>query len=155
MAGKSHVGKAGQLATMAEFLLRGYNVAMSEVDTGDDICVVHDREGQLWRIQVKTAVGKGRGYGYSGKFAVSWDQLTIKKKPDLFYVFALRAGKRWDFVLIQRMELYRLQKRRRIAVRSRDKLIFTLRFSATDVRCAGVNLQLYRDRWDPWPIIAD
>ena len=37
MAGTSHIGKAGHLAAMAEFLLRGYNVAMPEVDVGDDI----------------------------------------------------------------------------------------------------------------------
>jgi hypothetical protein len=155
MAGKSHVGKAGQLAAMAEFLLRGYNVAMPEVDTGDDIFVVHDREGRLWRIQVKTAVGKGRGYGYSGKFAVSWKQLETEKQPDLFYVFAMRAGKRWEFVLIKRLELHQLQRSRRIAARSGDNLIFSLRFSATDLRCSQVNLQPYRDRWDEWPIIAD
>ena len=37
MVGPNFVGKAGQLAVMAEFLLRGYNVAMPEVDVGDDI----------------------------------------------------------------------------------------------------------------------
>jgi len=36
MAQSGYVGKAGQLAAMAEFLLRGYNVAMPEVDVGDD-----------------------------------------------------------------------------------------------------------------------
>ena len=35
MEKKSHLGKAGQLAAMAEFLLRGYNVAIPEVDVGD------------------------------------------------------------------------------------------------------------------------
>jgi hypothetical protein len=42
MASKSHIGKAGHLAAMAEFLLRGYNVAQPEVDIGDDIFVVND-----------------------------------------------------------------------------------------------------------------
>ena len=75
MAKESFVGRAGQLAVMAEFLLRGYNVAMPEVDVGDDIFVVHDRRGTLWRIQVKTALGKPRSYGYSGQFAVGLKQL--------------------------------------------------------------------------------
>lgn len=35
-----YVGRAGQMAAMAEFLLRGYNVAVPEVDVGDDIFVV-------------------------------------------------------------------------------------------------------------------
>ena len=43
MAGKSHIGKAGHLAAMAEFLLRGYNVAMPEVVTA----------GRLQRISVQ------------------------------------------------------------------------------------------------------
>ncbi len=99
MAGTSYAGKAGQLAAMAEFLLRGYNVAMPEVDVGDDIFVVHDHEGTLWRIQVKTAVGKLRDYGFSGKFAVGLEQLKTVKQPDLIYVFALRAADQWDFVV--------------------------------------------------------
>jgi hypothetical protein len=73
---------------MAEFLLRGYNVAMPEVDIGDDIFVVHDREGELWRVQVKTAICKQarreRGTqaagvpappAWRGKFAISRTQV--------------------------------------------------------------------------------
>jgi hypothetical protein len=47
MASKSHIGKAGHLAAMAEFLLRGYDVAQPEVDVGDDIFVVHDLSGDM------------------------------------------------------------------------------------------------------------
>ena len=39
MARSAYVGKAGQLAVMAEYLMRGYNVAMPEVDEGDDVFV--------------------------------------------------------------------------------------------------------------------
>jgi hypothetical protein len=60
MATTGHVAKAGHLAAMGEFLLRNYNVAMPEVDIGDDIFVVHDQQGRLWRIQVKTTIGKAR-----------------------------------------------------------------------------------------------
>ena len=35
---------------MAEFLLRGWNVAIPEVDTGDDIFVVQDENGTLRRV---------------------------------------------------------------------------------------------------------
>jgi hypothetical protein len=41
------MGKAGQLAVMAEFALRGYNVAMPEIDIGDDIFAVNDDNGNL------------------------------------------------------------------------------------------------------------
>ncbi len=97
MASKSHIGKAGHLAAMAEFLLRGYNVAQPEVDLGDDIFVVEDRSGQMWRIQVKTAIGKQKRYGWSGQFIVAEKQLGTEKVPDLYYVLALRCGLNWEF----------------------------------------------------------
>ena len=87
MTKDSFVGKAGQLAVMAEFLLRGYNVAMPEVDVGDDILVVNDWAEQLWRIQVKTATGVKRAYGYSGQFLVPLEQLTSAQRTPLFYIF--------------------------------------------------------------------
>src|SRR5262249_19233266 len=100
MPGKHHVGKAGQLAVMAEFLLRGYNVAMPEVDVGDDIFVVHDTRGRLWRIQVKTAIGRATRQGFRGQFAVGLKQLQTVKEPDLIYAFALRRMGQWEFVVI-------------------------------------------------------
>lgn len=43
-------GKAGQMAVMAEFLLRGYNVAVPEVDIGDDVLVVKDGDAEYSRV---------------------------------------------------------------------------------------------------------
>ena len=40
---------------MSYFLLRGWNVAVPEVDVGDDIFVVDDKKGVFYRIQVKTS----------------------------------------------------------------------------------------------------
>jgi hypothetical protein len=48
-----YLGKAGHLAVMSEFLTRGWNVAIPEVDIGDDIFVVQDESGTLRRIQEK------------------------------------------------------------------------------------------------------
>jgi len=44
-----YLGRAGQLAVMSEFLTRGWNVAIPEVDIGDDIFVVRDSDGNLSR----------------------------------------------------------------------------------------------------------
>ena len=60
MAGTGHVGKSGQLAVMSELLLRGYNVAMPEVDVGDDVFVVRDEEESVTRVQVKSANATGQ-----------------------------------------------------------------------------------------------
>jgi hypothetical protein len=57
---KSHFGAAGQLAAMSEFLLLGYNVAIPQVDVGEDVLVVDDRQGDLRRVQVKTADARGK-----------------------------------------------------------------------------------------------
>ena len=40
-----YLGKAGQLAAMSYFLMRGWNVATPEVDVGDDLFVVEDKKG--------------------------------------------------------------------------------------------------------------
>jgi hypothetical protein len=45
-----YFGKAGHLFVMSEFLLRGWNVAIPEVDVGDDIFVVKDFNGELVTI---------------------------------------------------------------------------------------------------------
>jgi len=45
---------------MSEFLARGYNVAVPEVDRGDDLFVVQDESGDFDRIQVKTACATPR-----------------------------------------------------------------------------------------------
>jgi hypothetical protein len=40
-----YLGKAGQFASMSYFLMRGWNVAIPEVDVGDDLFVVDDKKG--------------------------------------------------------------------------------------------------------------
>lgn len=55
-----YLGKAGQFAVMAECLMRGFNVAIPEVDIGDDLFVVNDQSGNYRRIQVKTVTATPR-----------------------------------------------------------------------------------------------
>ena len=38
-----YVGRAGQMAVISEFLIRGWNVAVPEVDIGDDLLVIKDQ----------------------------------------------------------------------------------------------------------------
>ena len=66
-----YVGRAGQMAVMAELLWRGLNVAFPEVDVGDDVFVVKDETGELWRVQVKTATAGPLPDGYSAQFSIS------------------------------------------------------------------------------------
>ncbi len=104
MAGTSHIGKAGHLAAMAEFLLRGYNVAQPEVDIGDDIFVVNDQSGRMWRIQVKTAIGKAMRYGWSGQFFVAANPTRKRRRsPSCIYVLALRQDTYSGNLLLSRV----------------------------------------------------
>jgi hypothetical protein len=151
MAGKGHVGKAGQLAVMAEFLLRGSNVAMPEVDLGDDIFVVHDRQGQLWRIQVKTAVGKPRGGGWRGKFSVASRQLATARTPHLHYVLAFRCGSGWEFLVLEREQLRREHTEQQAGSASGENIVFAVRLSPTEVRCGRGDWRAFRNCWDEWP----
>jgi hypothetical protein len=87
-----YTGRSGQFAVMAEFLRRGYNVAIPEIDIGEDIFVVRDADGELSRIQVKAAIGKGRKI-VSGTFNVPMAQLRMPYEPELHY--CLRAAPPW------------------------------------------------------------
>lgn len=81
----SYTGRGGQFAVMAEFVVRGYNVAIPEIDVGDDIFVVKDSNGDLSRVQVKTASGKSlsRTGCYGATFSIPYSQLEKARKPDI------------------------------------------------------------------------
>ncbi len=153
MARKLYVGKAGQLAVMAEFLLLGYNVAMPEVDEGDDVFVVRSKSGQLWRIQVKTGVGKRQRRGWRTKFSVNENQIRTETFPDLFFILALRKGTAWEFLLIPREQLHLEVVDHQAGSASRDNRLFTVAFQDTAVRCSGRDWQAWRNNWSEWPVI--
>ncbi len=159
----TYTGRAGQLAVMAEFIIRGYNVAMPEIDVGDDIFVVKDSSGDLSRIQVKTATGKAQKTldCCSAQFNIGYSHLETARKPEITYVFVVRIADRWrEFVVISRQKLFELRELNNIGTMTIDKktgkkisLTFTLAFKPNDVICSKQSLQQYRNCWDAWPII--
>src|SRR5262249_7121629 len=86
-----YTARSGQLAVMAEFLRRGYNAAIPEVDVGEDIFVTRDADGELSRIQVKSAIGQGVR-NVAGTFNVPLAQLRKSYRPELSYVLTLYHG---------------------------------------------------------------
>ena len=155
MAKSTYVGKAGHLAAMAEFLLRGYNVAMPEVDEGDDIFVVENQSGELWRVQVKTAIGQRRRTGWRAKYAISVNQLRAEKSPDLFFVFALRRASTWEFLLVRRDTLYSEVRNHQVGSLSGGNILLTVTFQENAVLCSGRDWQAYRNNWREWPLINE
>lgn len=153
--GTQYTGRAGHLAVMAELLLRGWNTAIPEVDVGDDIFVVHDRAGDMHRVQVKTAVAKPLKSGYSAQFNISRSQLRTRIIPDLIYVFAIRVSDHWDaFVVINRETLNEEYSLHGIGSEYKDRLTLRLRFTGARITCSGRDLSQYRDNWEAYfPII--
>jgi len=137
---------------MSQFLMRGYNVAMPEVDVGEDIFVVRDRDADLSRIQVKAAIGKGK-QKVAGTFKVSLAQLNVERDPDLYYVFTLHQDGLWrEFVILPRNTLWQLGDEGIGHVAGKDR-IFYLSFTREDVQCSGSSLAQYRGDWSLWPVI--
>ena len=149
-----YTGRAGHLAVMAELLLRGWNTAIPEVDVGDDIFVVRDSDGNMHRVQVKTAVAKPLKSGYNAQFNLSLSQLSRGITPDIIYVFAVRFHSHWDaFVVIDRAILYDEHSLYSIGNEHKDRLTLRFRFTDTSVTCRQRDLSQYRNNWTRFPII--
>lgn len=97
---RAYLGRAGQLAVMAELAERGWNVAVPEVDFGDDILLLDDLSGAIRRIQVKTARARSVRRGFAAKFKFGLVQLLARRSPDLVYVLVVRSADRWERFLI-------------------------------------------------------
>lgn len=151
-----YTGGAGQAAVMSEFLFRGYNVAVPEVDRGDDLFVVEDRTGSLSRIQVKAAIARKhiRSNIYAAQVNIPRSQLTIPQTPELTYVFALRCGERWsDFVVVARPVLDNLHRNLSVGTVANQAVVLRLSISPLSIRCSKQDLSQYRNDFSRWPSI--
>ncbi len=150
-----YTGSAGQAAVMSEFLLRGYNVAVPEVDRGDDLFVVEDANGNLSRIQVKAAIGKKhkKGNSYSAQVNVPKQQLMTPQTPEVTYVFVLRNGDRWsDFIVITRPDLDVLHRSSGVGSATKTAIVLTLIVRNGAVLCSKKDLSTHLNdfsRWQP------
>lgn len=142
------------MAVMAELLWRGWNVALPQVDVGEDVLVVKDDSGDLWRIQVKTATAQPQGDGYSAQFRVSLRQLRTPRTPDLVYIFAMRTLTGWEpFVVMDRSTLRLEHEIHGVGSVSADHVVFRLVSSRSSLQCSQRDFQPYRDDWSRWPVI--
>lgn len=150
-----YVGRAGQMAVMGEFLWRGWNVAFPEVDVGEDVFVVKDEGGELWRVQVKTATAQPQLRGYFAQFNLSLKQLKVPRDPDLIYVFAIRSPSTWEsFVIIDREILWDEYQNHGVGSLIGGNLIFRFSIQDSTLQCSGRDFQAYRNDWSRWPVLA-
>lgn len=141
---------------MSQFLKRGYNVAVPQVDVGDDIFVVEDATGLFHRIQVKTAQGKSTKYGFAARFKVSIDQLTKPVNPELVYTFVSDFNDQWQSILvIPRRDLFSYYDNNNIGSSTGDYLLLYFQFKAdfSKVICSKISFLNYLDNWEDFPTI--
>lgn len=139
-----YLGKAGHLVVMSEFLIRGWNVAIPEVDVGDDIFVVKDENGELRRVQVKTSTAAVRKRGISGQFNLSYKQLSDIREVIIHYVFILRTAEGWTAPIIIRQDiLFDLIENKNIGSVLGDRVVLYLSISENVVRCNAADFTQY------------
>jgi hypothetical protein len=92
----------------------GHNVAVPSVDVGDDVYIVEDRQGTMWRLQVKTTNAtpkESQGERVViGAYGLSRSQLRTPKRNELFFMFMVRWEGHWRFVLIPRVRLREIRE---------------------------------------------
>ncbi len=149
-----YLGKAGQFVVMSELLCRGWNVAVPEVDIGDDIFVVRDANGEFIRVQVKTATLKKRTGGISVQFSLSFLQLKRDVTPELVYVFALREQEGWaGHIVISRAELFNLFQNSTINPKGDNITLYFSIKAKGEIICWEQNFASYWNNFDLFPII--
>ena len=149
-----YLGKAGHLAVMSEFLMLGWNVAIPEVDIGDDIFVVQDDNRTLRRVQVKTSTSTQRHFGFSGQFSVSVKSLRNISNILIHYVFTVRHNNEWSKPVVIRQD-YLLDHVSNNGVGSEHSgnVIFYFSYSNSKVECSGQDFSRYISDFSQFPLI--
>jgi hypothetical protein len=151
-----YLGKAGHLTVMSEFLTRGWNVAIPEVDIGDDIFVVQDDNGTLRRVQVKTSTSTARQNSFSGQFNVPLNQLKNIANIPVHYVFVVRHNDQWTKPVVIRQD-YLLDHWQNDKIGSEHDGNLNLYFSYSNnkVESSGLDLSKYVSDFSDFPIIEE
>lgn len=151
-----YLGKAGHLTVISEFLTRGWNVAIPEVDIGDDIFVVQDDNGTLRRVQVKTSTSTVRQNSSSGQFNIPLTQLRNISNIPVHYVFIVRDNDHWTKPVVIRQD-YLLDHFQNDNIGSEHKGNLNLYFSYSTekVACSGLDLSKYISDFTDFPLIED
>ncbi|MEK7253311.1 MAG: hypothetical protein AAB316_01080 [Bacteroidota bacterium] len=150
-----YLGKAGQFIAMAEFLSRGWNVAVPEVDVGDDVFVVRDADGEFARVQVKSSSATRRNNGFSAQFSFLIDQLEHDFSPELTYVLLAKLGDDWQKpLIIPRIQLFQIVEKQKIGNKAKGNLILYLSFKEDKVTCSTVDFSPYLNNFEAFPIIV-
>jgi hypothetical protein len=149
-----YLGKAGHLNIMSEFLMLGWNVAIPEVDIGDDIFVVQDDNGTLRRVQVKTSTATDRKNGFSGQFSVSVKNLRNISNILVHYIFLVRQNDEWTKPIIIRQDyLLDYFDNNKVGTETKGNIIFYFSYINGKVVCSGHDFTKYFKDFTDFPKI--
>ena len=149
-----YLGKAGHLTVMSEFLMLGWNVAIPEVDIGDDIFVVEDENGTLRRVQVKTSTSTVRKNHYSGQFSVSLKNLQTINRILVHYVFIVRHNDEWSKLVIIRQDiLFKYFQNNNVGSEAKGNITFYFSYKDGSVECSGQDFTKYIRDFTDFPLI--
>lgn len=149
-----YLGKAGHLFIMSEFLIRGWNVAIPEVDTGDDIFVVEDQNTVFRRVQVKTSQVTQRQKSRSMQFQLPVKQLKTISPTLLHYIFLGRFTETWTKPIIIRQDvLYDYYANHQIGNLHQESLVLYFSWQENQVICSGQDFTPYINDYRDFPVI--
>jgi hypothetical protein len=151
----NYFGKAGHLTVMSELLLRGWNVAIPEVDAGDDIFVVRDSDGNFLKVQVKSANSKiNKGGGHTSKFKLRINQLRNVIAVELVYAFVIRYKDKWSHLfLIGQKELSELYEEGKIGTSKSNEFTLSIKVKGQSIRCINYSMRKFLYDWSKFPVI--
>ena len=154
MPSSHYIGKADHLAVMGELALRGYNVAMPEIDKGDDIFVVRNDTGAMWRLQVKTSLGARNARSKRFQFRIREASIQSLQNPDLHFVFAMRRKGRWRYLIMDRPVLRNYVINHKLGSLSGPyrQVVVTLT-DGGKATCSRQDLTNHLNDWNTWPKI--
>jgi len=149
-----YLGKAGHLNVMSEFLMLGWNVAIPEVDIGDDIFVVQDDNGTLRRVQVKTSTSTVRKDSFSGQFSVSVKNLRNITNILVHYIFLVRHNDEWSKPIIIRQDyLFDHFENGQVGSEAKGNITFYFSYTNGKVECSGRDFTKYIKDFTDFPKI--
>lgn len=111
---------------------------------GDDIFVVRDANGQLVRVQVKTATGIFYQNIVKAQFSIGLPQLQTPVEPLLVYAFVVRIEDHWHkLTIIRQDKLLEEYQFFEIGSRVGGKLILSFRSKENGIMCGKRDFSNY------------
>ena len=151
-------GFAGEAAVASEFSVRGYIVSLPTVDQGTDLFVENHSTGQVWRIQVKTALGNaGRSNYY--QFTVKEAAIQSPTARASHFAFVARVANQFKIFLLAQAVLENFVNNSGMGSRTAGAPTRTFTFirntTTGAITCNGINMIPYSavTAWNPWPVI--